>query len=165
MPASPREPLVIVVLLLFLLAPPVAGAAQESASSQLAFTWRDRLVLEEMNRARSAQGLAPLRIDATLQRAALAHSKDMAAKNYFAHGDFASRMRRHGVRAARIAENLGWASGRDRARRVVQMWMSSPPHRANVLRPGFRRVGVAGVVGSIFGQRDAMVVTADFAGR
>jgi uncharacterized protein YkwD len=163
--ASRRKPLVLLLLLLALLAPPVAVATQESASSQVALTWRDRLVLEEMNRIRAAHGLAPLRIDPTLQRAALAHSKDMAAKGYFSHGDFASRLRRHGVRAARVAENIAWASGRNRARRVVRMWMNSPPHRANVLRPGFRRVGVAGVVGSIFGRRGAMVVTADFAGR
>jgi uncharacterized protein YkwD len=163
--ASRRKPLVVLLLLFALLAPPAAGAAQESASSQVSVTWRDRLVLEEMNRVRAAHGLGPLRISATLQRAALAHSKDMAAKGYFSHGDFATRMRQHGVRAPRVAENIGWATGRNRARAVVRMWMSSPPHRANVLRAGFRTVGVAGVVGKIFGRRGAMVVTADFAGR
>ncbi len=163
--ASRRKPLVVLLMLFALVAPPSVGAAQESASSQVSVTWRDRLVLEEMNRVRAAHGLAPLRISATLQRAALAHSKDMAAKGYFAHGDFATRMRQHGVQAPRVAENIGWATGRNRARAVVRMWMSSPPHRANVLRAGFRAVGVAGVVGKIFGRRGAMVVTADFAGR
>ena len=163
--ASRRKPLVLLFALVALLAPPVAAASQESETAQVSATWRDRLVLEEMNRARAAHGLAPLRIDARLQSAALAHSRDMAAKGYFAHGDFASRMRRHGVRGARLAENIAWASGRNRARTIVRMWMNSPPHRANVLRPGFRRVGVAGVVGRIFGRSDALVVTADFAGR
>jgi uncharacterized protein YkwD len=163
--ASRREPLVLVLLLVALLAPPLAGAAQESETAQVSVTWRDRLVLAELNRARAARGLAPLHLDARLQNAALAHSQDMARKGYFAHGDFASRMRRHGVRGARVAENIAWATGRNRARKIVQMWMNSPPHRANVLHPGFRRVGVAGVVGRIFGRANAMVVTADFAGR
>lgn len=162
--ASRREPLVVLLLLVALLAPPLAGATSEGAAAEARVTWRDRLVLEEMNRVRAAHGLARLHIDGSLQRAAHAHSRDMASRGYFAHGDFAGRMHRHRVRGPVMAENLGWATGGNRARTIVRMWLESPPHRANLLRPGFRRVGVGGVAGRIYGRTGALVVTADFAG-
>lgn len=161
--ASRRKPLVLFVLVVALAAPATAGGVQERGTAQLTVTGRDRLVLAELNRVRAAHGLPPFRLDGRLQRAARAHSQDMARRGYFSHGDFAARMRRHGVRG-RAAENIGWATGGNRAARVVQMWMGSPPHRANVLRRGFRRIGVAGVVGTIYGRRGTMLVTADFAG-
>ena len=42
--------------------------------------------------------------------------------------------------------------------------MSSPGHRANLLRPGFRRIGIGALVGRFSGYSGATVVTADFAG-
>ena len=43
--------------------------------------------------------------------------------------------------------------------------MKSPPHRRNLLRPGFRRVGVGAMMATFSGASGARVVTADFAGR
>ena len=43
-------------------------------------------------------------------------------------------------------------------------WIASAEHRAIVLRPGFRRVGVGSLQGTFDGTRGALVVTADFAG-
>ena len=51
------------------------------------------------------------------------------------------------------------------AAHVVQMWLTSPEHRANLLRPGFTRVGLATPVGTFAGSSDVTVVTADFGGR
>lgn len=156
--ACRRKPLVLVVVLAALFgAAPVATATGT-------VTQTDRQVLDELNRVRAAHGLAAFRIDPALQRAARAHSNDMLRRGYFSHGDFASRIRRFGARGPILAENLGWASGRGRVRTIVRMWLQSPPHRANVLRPGFRRIGIGGVVGRFSGASGAMVVTADFAG-
>ena len=44
------------------------------------------------------------------------------------------------------------------------MWLNSPPHRKNLLRAGFRRVGVGAMMGTFSGTGGARVVTADFAG-
>lgn len=154
----PRIPHICAVLGLaaLLLAAP-AGAAPMSSG--------ERSVLSEMNRVRAQHGLAPLRFDATLQRAARAHTRSMVARNVFAHGDFASRMRRFGVRAPYLAENLAWGSGSASSpRALVQMWLNSPPHRKNLLRAGFRRVGVGALMGTFSGANGARVVTADFAG-
>jgi uncharacterized protein YkwD len=48
---------------------------------------------------------------------------------------------------------------------VVDHWLASPMHRAVLLRPGFRRVGLGIAFGTFIGHGDAAVVTADFAGR
>jgi uncharacterized protein YkwD len=119
-----------------------------------------------MNEARAAHGLAPLRLDPRLRRAAHAHSSDMVRRNYFAHGAFVSRLARFGVRGPRVGENLAWGvgSGAD-AREVVRRWLASPTHRANLLRRGFRRVGLGVLSGAFAGYDGAVVVTADFAGR
>ena len=119
-----------------------------------------------MNEARGAHGLAPLRFDPRLQRAARSHSGDMLRRNYFAHGRFTSRIARFGVRGSRVGENLAWGVGsRSDPREIVRAWLASPPHRANLLRRGFRRVGLGVLSGSFAGYSGAVVVTADFAGR
>jgi uncharacterized protein YkwD len=123
-------------------------------------------LLSAINETRAAHGLEPLRLDPRLQRAALAHSSDMVRRNYFAHGRLVPRLARFGVRARRVGENLAWGvgSGAD-ARHVVRSWLASPRHRANLLRPGFRRVGLGVRSGAFAGHGNALVITADFAGR
>jgi uncharacterized protein YkwD len=122
-------------------------------------------LLREMNRVRASYALGTLHSDATLQRAARAHSSAMLRTGIFTHGDFAPRMRRFGVRSSYAGENLAWGIGASAsARAIVAEWLASPAHRANLLRPGFRRIGVGRVVGTFAGYAGAAVVTADFAG-
>jgi uncharacterized protein YkwD len=145
-----------VALAVAALAAPASAATRSTAEASL---------LREMNSARAAYHLAPLRADATLRRAARSHSADMLRRGYFAHGDFAQRMRRFRVAGTFSGENLAWGVGtRAAARTIVAEWLASPEHRANLLRPGFRRVGLASLVGSFSGYAGAVVVTADFAG-
>jgi uncharacterized protein YkwD len=123
-------------------------------------------MLQAMNGARQAHGLAPLRIDSRLQRAARAHSRAMLRTDSFSHGAFAARIRRAGVRARRVGENLAWGVGAlAQAQSIVSLWLASPEHRANLLRPGYRTVGVGIRVGSFEGHAGASVITTDFAGR
>ena len=152
--ASRRKPLVFLVMLVALIAAAPAAATLSN----------DRQLLDELNRVRAAHGLAAFRVDPALQNAARAHTQDMLRRGYFSHGDFGARLRRHGARGPVLAENLGWASGRGRARTIVRLWLQSPSHRVNVRRPGFRRIGGAGIVGRFSGRSGAMVATADFAG-
>jgi uncharacterized protein YkwD len=123
-------------------------------------------LLHAMNEARHAHGLAPLRIDARLERAARGHSSAMLRTNTFSHGAFATRIRQTGVRARRVGENLAWAVGPlAEAHSIVNLWLASPEHRANLLRPGYRTVGVGIRVGTFEGYAGASVVTTDFAGQ
>ena len=122
-------------------------------------------VLKEMNRVRAQHGLCALRLDAHLQRAATAHSREMLATDVFAHGAFASRMLHFDVKASIAGENLAWGTDdRGTAQAIVAAWLASPHHRANLLRPSFRRAGVGDLLGFFQGHGGAHVVTADFAG-
>ncbi len=87
------------------------------------------------------------------------------ATQTFSHGSYTARIRRVGVRAPRVGENIAWGSGSySRARSIVNVWLASPLHRANLLRPGFWSVGVGALRGRFDG-RTALMVTTDFAGR
>jgi len=122
-------------------------------------------LLGVMNHVRTSRGLQPLRLDSRLERTARSHSATMLRDGTFAHGDFAARIRRAGVRSYRIAENLAWAAGAlSRARAIVNAWLASPGHRANLLHPGFRLLGVGALRGTFKGYGGALMVTTDFAG-
>jgi uncharacterized protein YkwD len=137
--------------------PAVAGAAGQSAS--------EASLLKAINKTRAEYGLAALRYDAVLARAAAAHTRDMAVKDYFAHGDFRPRMLQFRVRGPFVGENLAWGAGSfGTPQGIVRAWLASPAHRANLLRPGFRRVGLGELRTTFRGASGASVVTADFAG-
>jgi uncharacterized protein YkwD len=116
-----------------------------------------------LNAVRTARGLAPLRVDIRLVRAARGHSTDMMRRQYFAHGSVARRALAAGARGPRFGEDLAWGVGVT-AQWVVDKWLASPSHRAVMLRPGFRRVGIGIAFGTFIGHGGAAVVTADFAG-
>jgi uncharacterized protein YkwD len=142
----------------------VVGSTDAAGTANL--TRSESALLTVMNEVRVAQGLRPLRADARLEGTARSHSRRMLRTGTFAHGAFTARIRRAGVHAPRVGENLAWSAGAfARARTIVQMWLASPSHRANLLRPGYRLVGVGAVTGCFNGQRHALMVTTDFAGR
>ena len=122
----------------------------------------ERAIVRAINRARSHYGLHRLHAGGKLARAADAHSRSMLAADYFAHGSFASRVRRY-ASFKRVGETLAWNS-RCGARTFVRMWLGSPSHRAVLLSHRFRRIGIGRRVGHL-GIRRACVVTADFASR
>jgi uncharacterized protein YkwD len=151
--------------ILVVLAVVLAVTAPASARSTASLTTAERALLSEMNRVRAGHGLPNLRIDWTLQRAARSHSAAMIRQDFFSHGAFAQRMRASGARGPVFGENLAWGTGsRGSAGAMVSQWLASPAHRANLLRPGFRRIGLGRVVGTFAGYAGAAVVTADFAG-
>jgi uncharacterized protein YkwD len=115
-------------------------------------------VVRVMNTFRTTNGVPPLRIGPALTRAARSHSVDMVRRGYFDHGPFVQRLRRFGVRAPYVGENLASGTTPLSPGAIVQMWIASPPHRQNLLDRGFRRIGV-GVAGG-----STRFVTADFAG-
>jgi uncharacterized protein YkwD len=148
----------VFVTILFL-----AGTAEAASTAP---TRTESSLLTAMNEARRANGLLPLRADGRLERAARGHSAEMLRTGTFFHGSFSARIRGAGVRAPRVGENLAWGVGAlSLARAIVNKWLNSPSHRANLLRPGYRIVGVGALRGTYSGHRGALVVTTDFAGR
>jgi uncharacterized protein YkwD len=153
-----RRHLLAVLLVVFaVLLPATAAPARGLRNSEAS-------LLSTMNAVRQSHGLPPLRVDYRLVRAARGHSADMMRRQYFAHGSVAARVTRAGARGPRYGEDLAWSSSLT-AQGVVQSWLASPSHRAVLLRPGFRRVGIGISFGTFIGHGNAGVVTADFAGR
>jgi uncharacterized protein YkwD len=131
----------------------------------------ERAVVAEVNRIRWEHGRRTLHLNHKLARAADAHSKDMASHGYFSHssrnGGSWDRRLRHFVHSKSIGETIAWTSGRDPSQQatwVVKAWMESPEHRAALLSPLFRRVGIARRNGKLGGSR-MTVFTADLSSR
>lgn len=146
-PAATADPII----------PPVSMAP--TGTAVIGPTSHELAILRAVNRIRAAHRRRPLALGPALQRAARSHSVDMARRGYFDHGAFVQRLRRFGVRARAVGENIAYATEPGFSASVVlQMWMTSPPHRSVLLDPSFRRIGV-GVAGGA-----TRLVTADFAG-
>ncbi|MBB2938467.1 uncharacterized protein YkwD [Amycolatopsis bartoniae] len=100
-------------------------------------------VVRLSNAARARAGLRPLRSDERLRTAARAHSKDMAQRDFCAHINPDGRTPGERMSAAGYpapgAENV--ARGQDSPHKVVQAWLDSPGHRANLLNPEFTTIG------------------------
>jgi uncharacterized protein YkwD len=122
-------------------------------------------LVRAINQARAQHGLVPLRVDPALERAARAHSRRLLRTGSFGHGNFVRRLTSFGARGRAIGENLAWGVGAQAdPAAVVQTWLASASHRANLLRPGFARIGIGRAVGTFRGYAGAAVITADFAG-
>lgn len=85
-----------------------------------------------------------------LQTAAAAHSSDMAGKNFFSHtgsdrSNAGTRITRAGYAWSAWGENI--AAGQTSVQAVVDGWMASPGHCANLMKSTFRHVGLACVKG------------------
>ncbi|MFC4058217.1 sigma-70 family RNA polymerase sigma factor [Planomonospora corallina] len=103
-------------------------------------------VVRLTNVARADAGCGPLRNDEKLRQAARGHSTDMAVRGYFDHTSADGRSPWDRIRAAGYdspaAENI--AAGQSTAAAVVNSWLNSPGHRANMLNCSYKAIG-AGV--------------------
>jgi uncharacterized protein YkwD len=141
------------------------GFTPEASASELhVLSSKEESLVQAINQARQARGIAPLRVGGRLQRAARAHSRAMARSGSFTHGNWYRRLRRFGVNGRMLGETIAWGVGADgTGPAIVATWLASPPHRATMLDRGFRRLGVGIAVGSMGGFPAATVATADFA--
>ena len=153
-----KRKILVAFLALFALLGSAAGSSARGLSSP------EASLLQTMNTVRTSRGLAPLRLDVRLLRAARGHSADMMNRQYFAHGSVTARALAQRARGPVYGEDLAWGTGVT-AQSVVNNWLASPRHRAVLLRPGFRRIGIGVAFGTFVGHGGAAVVTADFAGR
>jgi uncharacterized protein YkwD len=142
----------------------VVGTPPAATAKAFHTTRFERRVLVLLNHARAKHGLRPLRFRPGLVRCARHHSADMLRSGTFDHGDFAARITQFYPSWQRIGENLAWGSGSSGAARVlVNDWLHSPGHRANILDPGFRVIGIGAALGRFQGHKKTRLLTADFA--
>lgn len=103
-------------------------------------------VIALTNAQRAAAGLSPVSANGALTAAAAAHSKDQAAHNTMTHtgsngSTLGQRITAAGFGWRTIGENV--AMGYGSADSVMNGWMNSPGHRANILKADFTSIGVA----------------------
>jgi uncharacterized protein YkwD len=105
----------------------------------------EKRVVGIVNEERRKAGLSRLEPQAQLAQAARAHSADMAARNYLSHHSpegttVADRVTLAGYEFTVVGENVAW--GQENARQVMNDWMTSRGHRANILSPAYTEIGV-----------------------
>lgn len=102
-------------------------------------------VVRLVNIERQKEGLQPLVASPELSNVARLKSEDMAKNNYFSHtsptyGSPFDMMKQFGISYRTAGENI--ARGQLTAQSVVNGWMNSSGHRANIMNPSFNKIGV-----------------------
>jgi uncharacterized YkwD family protein len=102
-------------------------------------------VLTLVNAERSKAGLKPLKMNATLNKSAQAKSQDMHDKHYFDHnsptyGTPFQMMNKFGYKYSYAGENI--AQGQKTPKEVMDAWMNSAGHRANILNSNYTEIGI-----------------------
>jgi uncharacterized protein YkwD len=124
---------------------PTAGKAQVVPPPPAGNGGVEAQVLTLVNQERAKAGCQPLTADSRLATAARLHSEDMAARNFFDHTNpdgvtFDQRITKAGYRSSGAAENI--AKRQTTPASVMEAWMNSPGHRANILNCGLKNLGV-----------------------
>jgi len=152
------------VLALLLACAPVT--APRAAACTAAPPAAERGALDEINRFRARNDRPPLCYNSRIDAAAHWLARDMAAKDYFSHTDGLGRD--GGRRLAAFGYAWRWwgeniAAGYATWHAAIVTWERSPEHRANLLSPHFREIGLGRAyrAGSTYGT----YWTADFGAR
>ena len=137
-----------------------ASAPAPRAPAALALDPAEASLRDAVNATRQANGLPALEVDPRLQRAARERSADIVAHGYFAHEwhdgtPFATWITRYWP-CNGAGEILVMRTPSLNAQQSVQLWLASPSHRANMLSPDWRSMGV---------ELDGIYGTVDFGGR
>ncbi|MFT8888768.1 MAG: CAP domain-containing protein [Ethanoligenens sp.] len=108
-------------------------------------------VVTLVNQQRAANDLGALTVNASLANMARVKSQDMITNNYFAHqsptyGSPFDMMKQFGISFTAAGENIAY--GQPTAQSVMDAWMNSPGHRANILNSSYTQIGVGAVKNS-----------------
>lgn len=118
-------------------------------------------VVAVTNAERARQGLDPLIVNQTLSQAALAKGQDMLSDQYWAH------VAPDGVEPWDFMQSVGYSyvvAGENLARdfadsnTMMQAWMASPTHRANIVNGRYSEIGIAVIDGELLGTQTTLVV-------
>jgi len=153
----------------------LADAALATSRSEKSLPTLNHQVLVAVNHFRLARGIPALRESTGLDRSARQHSLEMGRRGYFAHASangtsFWQRIERfypqRGASYWSVGENLVWRAPSLSAAKAMSLWVSSPPHLANLLSRRWRQIGISAVVVShapgVYGGAHAVIITTDF---
>jgi len=146
-----------------------AGTCASESNAQISGAQKARAIRCLVNWARAQDGRHELARRRSLARAAALKGRAVAECGQFSHTpcgkDATAQVRATGYRFARFGENLyAGPRGHVSAREVVSAWLESPPHRANLLSPDYRELGVASArAPGLLGSGESVLWTAAFA--
>ena len=158
----PRLPFIAAAVAVAALAAPAAAGACANANgnpNDISLKEAKHATLCLLNNERRKRGIKPFRDNNRLDKASQRHANDMSRRNYFAHGDFVGRIRAAhylaGARGYTVGENIAWGSW-DYATpaNIVDGWMHSAGHRANILNGRFKEIGLGVARGAPVGGQD-----------
>ena len=145
-------------------------ARQAIADSSLALR-----IVSAVNGLRAENGLVGLSTSTALTSTAANHSTSMGLRGYFSHESadgsaFWKRLTRvykpAKFQSWSVGENLLWSASSISPAGAISLWMASPEHRAVLLAPQWREIGLSVVhvpaAEGVFGGQDVAIVTADF---
>ena len=161
------------------------GTATSSSASSIATTRPAQRAIADsglslevvagVNALRVQHGLVPLLPSAALTLAAASHSASMGLRGFFSHESadgsaFWNRVNRFYKPTKReswsVGENLLWSAPSIDSAEAIRLWLASPAHRAVLLAPKWRDIGLAAVhvmaAPGVFNGQDVVIVTADF---
>lgn len=100
-------------------------------------------VVNLVNQERAKAGLTALSVDNNVANAALTRAKEI--EKSFSHtrpngSNFSTALTEQGVKFLGSGENIAW--GQTTPEQVMKGWMNSPGHRANIMNPKFKYIGV-----------------------
>jgi uncharacterized protein YkwD len=171
-----KTPIIILatgVAFLVLATAGIAGAQRTGTS--VAVDTLDSALLVQINDVRGTHDLVPLKRSAPLSESADEHSAEMARVGYFAHSSrdrssFSTRIEHvyssSGYAYWSVGENLLYAGPSIGAVDAMSLWMHSPGHRANILDPSWREIGIAvrhsDSAPGVFDGGPVTIITTDF---
>ncbi len=132
-------PAALLLALLATLLPAATSQAQVEEGITQTVAKYQRQARAVTNNRREAHDLAKLRAGECVQRFARRQARRMANQDRMFHQDLGPVMNRCHLTGA--GENVAY--GYPTGRKVVQAWMRSAGHRANILEPSFRILGMA----------------------
>ena len=151
------------------------GAVSSPSTNRSTLVTLESGVLRQLNAIRADHGLVALRPSASLNAAATQHSQEMAEDGYFKHDSFdgtsfSTRISHWyplaGYRSWSVGENLLWSSPGVDPARALDLWMGSREHRANILNPRWREIGIGAVrstaASGAFEHLPVTIITTDF---
>jgi uncharacterized YkwD family protein len=120
-----------------------AGQAQQGKTDSSQFAQQ---VLDLVNQERSKAGLGSLSMNGELSNVAMVKAQDMYNNNYFdhnspTHGTPFDMMKEFGITYNTAGENI--AKGQTTPTQVMNDWMNSPDHKANILNNSYTHIGIA----------------------
>lgn len=122
-----------------------ASASSSGSTATGAYSSFQNQVVQLVNQERTSRGLGALTVDSALTKTATLKSQDMAKLGYFDHtsptyGSPFDMMKQFGITYRTAGENI--AMGQTSPQQVMDGWMNSAGHRANILNSSFTKIGV-----------------------